>query len=131
MSGFVGRGWAFPPHIIESSRVATVGGDPNIQRSIYIILNTMPGERILRPDFGCQIHDLVFWPVNDQTATLAERYVREALERWEPRINVHEVTVSPYTHLDGHGELYIQITYEIKNQHDVRSLVYPFTLLPG
>ncbi len=131
MSRITGRGWAFPPYVVENSRIALVEDDRDVQQSIFVILNTVPGERVMRPEFGCQIHDLIFFPVNDQTAAEAERYVREALERWEPRITVHEVRVSSYDGVQGGGELFIELKYEIKDHHDVRSLVYPFSLLPA
>ena len=82
----------------------------------------------MRPDFGCEIHSLIFWPANDHTAGIAERYVKEALGRWEPRIILQRVTVTPGgTKL---GELFIEIVYQIKGQHDQRSLVYPYYLTP-
>lgn len=124
----IGQGWAFPPQLSDRNRMSTVSEDLAIRRSIYIIINTVPGERVMRPDFGCEIHSLIFMPANDQTAAVAERYVREALVRWEPRITLKDVSVSPGgTEL---GELFIRIRYEIKSTYDLRSLVYPFYLTP-
>ena len=126
MSHIVGRGWAFPPRLNDRNRMSTVGDDADVRRAIYIVVNTVPGERVMRPTFGCEIHSLIFWPANDQTAAIAERYVREALERWEPRINVMQVRVTPgATEL---GELFIEIAYQLKGQHDPRSLVFPYYL---
>jgi len=128
MSHIVGRGWAFPPRLNDRNRMSTVGDDADVRRAIYIVVNTVPGERVMRPTFGCEIHSLIFWPANDQTAAIAERYVREALERWEPRINVMQVRVTPgATEL---GELFIEIAYQLKGQHDPRSLVFPYYLTP-
>lgn len=122
----IGQGWAFPPRLSDRNRMSTVSDEMAIRRSIYIIINTVPGERVMRPDFGCEIHSLIFMPANDQTAAIAERYVREALTRWEPRINLKEVTVTPgATEL---GELFIRVTYEVKATYDLHSLVYPYYL---
>jgi phage baseplate assembly protein W len=105
-----------------------VQDDADIRQAIYIIINTYPGERVMRPEFGCEIHSLIFAPANEETAATAERYIMEALGRWEPRISVMQVKATPGA--TERGELYIEIMYEIKDKHDVRSLVYPFYLLP-
>jgi hypothetical protein len=83
----------------------------------------------MHPDFGCTIHELIFWPANDQTAAIIERYVTEALTRWEPRIRLHEVSAVPGA--TGFGQVLINIVYEIKQSHDKRSMVYPFYLTPA
>lgn len=129
MNEIIGRRWAFPPHLGDRNHFVLVADDANIRQSIYVIIYTVPGERVMRPDFGCEIHSLVFWPVNLQTAAVAERYVREALERWEPRITLEGVDVSIGSY--DRGELIISISYKLKDQHDTRSLVYPYYLLPA
>ncbi|MCZ7545573.1 MAG: GPW/gp25 family protein [Anaerolineae bacterium] len=126
MSETVGRGWAFPPRLDAQNRIAMADNDADIRQAIYIILNTAPGERVMRPEFGCRIHELIFAPANTATAAMVERYVTEALGRWEPRVRVHNVTAVPGA--TEYGELLIEITYEIKDRHDVRSMVYPFYL---
>lgn len=125
----VGRGWAFPPRLDSRNRMAMVEDDADIRQAIYVILNTAPGERVMRPEFGCRIHELVFAPANAATAAMVERYVTEALGRWEPRIRAERVTATPGA--AEVGELLIEIVYEIKDRHDVRSLVYPFYLNPA
>lgn len=82
----------------------------------------------MRPDFGCQIHALIFDPANEDTASVAERYVREAVNRWEPRITLHEVVVTPGG--ADNGDLLITVNYTIKGTHDPRSLVFPYYLIP-
>jgi Bacteriophage baseplate protein W len=129
MSTYSGRGWAFPPKLSDRDRMSMAQDDADIRQAIYIIINTHPGERVMRPDFGCEIHSLIFSPANDQTAVLAERYVKEALGRWEPRITVDAVRVTPGG--TENGELFIEVVYEIKATHDRRSMVYPYYLLPG
>ena len=128
MSSLVGRGWAFPPRLNDRNRVTTVSDDADIRRSMYIIINTVPGERVMRPDFGCKIHSLIFWPANDHTASTAERYVKEALGRWEPRAIIKDIRVTPGA--ADLGELLIEIAYEIKGQYDPHSLVFPYYLKP-
>ena len=119
---------AFPFQLGDRNQIALVSGDLAIRQSIYIIVYTIPGERVMHPDFGCEIHSLVFDPVNDETAVVAERYVRDALLRWEPRINVQEVKVTPgNTEL---GEMSIAVSYQIKGQYEPRSLVFPYYLVP-
>ncbi|MEN6479564.1 MAG: GPW/gp25 family protein [Anaerolineales bacterium] len=124
----IGRGWAFPPHLDERGQVALVSGPAEIEQAVRIILNTAPGQRVMRPEFGCRLQELVFAPNNSRTAGLAERYVREALGRWEPRIRVTSVVVATDEQHD--GRLIITVQYEIKAIHSRRSLVYPFYLIP-
>jgi uncharacterized protein len=124
----IGRGWAYPPQLNDRNRISTVTDDLEIRQALYIIINTYPGERIMRPEFGCYIQDLVFMPANQQTAVVAERYVREAVTRWEPRIELREVKVTPGNH--ERGELVIELEYQIKQENDVRSMVYPYYLVP-
>jgi phage baseplate assembly protein W len=128
MPSVTGRGWDFPLNLDHRDRMAMVEDDTDIRRAIFIILNTALGERVMRPDFGCQIHELIFAPNNDETAATAERYVTEALTRWEPRIRLEQVQAVPSR--EEQGYLFIEIVYEIKQQHDLRSLVYPFYLMP-
>lgn len=128
MANLIGRGWVFPPQIDNGGHVALTSGETEIHQAIHIILSTAPGERVMRPDFGCNIHDLVFAPNNQGTHATAERYVREALGRWEPRINVLEVRANPAP--SNVGVMLIEVDYVIKGTHDPRSLVFPFYLLP-
>ena len=129
MGEVIGRGWAFPPRLDDRNRLAMADDDADIRQAIYIILNTAPGERVMHPDFGCRIHELIFSPANAATAAMVERYVAEALGRWEPRIRAQRVTATPGA--SDIGELLIEVIYEIKDRHDVRSLVYPFYLYPA
>jgi uncharacterized protein len=124
----IGRGWAFPPHLDHRGRMALVGDATEIEQAIRIILGTAPGQRVMRPEFGCRLNELVFAPNTSATAGLGERYVREALGRWEPRIDLEEVRISP----DDQNQAILQllVRYRIKATHSSRSLVYPFYLIP-
>jgi phage baseplate assembly protein W len=124
----VGRGWAFPPQVGSQGGILLTHERNEINQAIHIILSTSPGERVMRPTFGCRLHDLVFAPNNSHTAARAKRYVEEALGMWEPRINVLQVDVGQDD--DNPSRLVVEIRYEIKATHDQRSLVYPFYLIP-
>ena len=128
MDDFIGKRLAFPFQLGDRNQISLVSGDLAIRQSIYIIVYTVPGERVMRPDFGCEIHSLVFDPLNEDTAVVAERYVRDALLRWEPRINLQAVNITP-GNIDM-GELWIEVSYQIKGQYDPRSLVFPYYLVP-
>ncbi|MEO8609188.1 MAG: GPW/gp25 family protein [Chloroflexota bacterium] len=128
MNDIIGRRIVFPFRLGDRNQIGMVTDDQAIRQSIHVIINTVPGERVMRPDFGCEIHSLIFWPANYQTAAIAERYVQEALLRWEPRIDVKEVEVTAGT--ADHGELFIKVVYSLKGEHDPRSLVFPYYLLP-
>jgi len=128
VTDIIGRGWAFPPRLGDRGQIALVGGETEIEQAIRIILNTSPGQRIMRPEFGCYLSELVFAPNNYETASLAQRYVREALGQWEPRITLQEVTVAPDR--DDASRLLVTVYYRINATHSSRSLVYPFYLLP-
>lgn len=125
----LGVGWAFPVALDAQGRIALARGEQDIEQAIRLILLTAPGQRPRRPEFGCQVHDLLFAPNDTTTAGLAEYYVQQALARWEPRISVRAVEAAPDP--DQPARLLISIQYEIKATHDRRSLVFPFYRIPG
>ncbi|MEO5832702.1 MAG: GPW/gp25 family protein [Nakamurella sp.] len=125
---FVGAGWAFPLATDATGGVALVVRDREIAQAIRLILATSPGERPMRPDFGCRVHDHVFSAMNAATAGAVAYDVRSALERWEPRIEVTDVVVS----FDSHdvGTMFIDVRYVIRGDNDQRNLVFPFYVIP-
>lgn len=125
----IGVGWAFPVELDPNGRVALARGELDIEQAIRLILLTPPGQRPRRPEFGCQVHDLLFAPNDTTTAGLAEYYVQQALAQWEPRIAVLGVHATPDP--DQPARLLIVIQYEIKATHDRRALVFPFYRIPG
>lgn len=125
----IGRGWAFPPQIGRRGGLALVTEETELVQAIEIILRTAPGTRVMRPTFGCRLHELVFAPNNSHTAVLAQGFVEEALGMWEPRIVVLQVDAYPQRTGEGNC-LLIEIQYKIKATHDKRSLVHPFYLIP-
>jgi phage baseplate assembly protein W len=98
--------------------------DESIRQSMLIILGTAPGERVMRPNFGCNIHDLVYAPNNLNTATLAAHYCIEALGKWEPRIEEVEARAEPSD--SDNNRLDITIKYKVRASNTSRNLVYPF-----
>jgi phage baseplate assembly protein W len=128
-SSILGRGIAFPPRLDDRNQLALVGGDAAIRRSIYLIIHTVPGERVMRPTFGCYIHDLIFDPANEEAAATAERYIREALDLWEPRIEITSVDVEPMP--GGRAELLINLSYRHRDEPNERTMVFPYYLTPG
>ncbi|MEM7530886.1 MAG: GPW/gp25 family protein [Chloroflexota bacterium] len=123
---FLGQGLAFPLQVNPRGEIALVTGSTDIEQSISIILGTMPGERVMRPNFGCRAWELVFAPNEAETHGLLVLYVRQALEFWEPRIELKEVNVVQDPNQA--NVLFLDIQYEIKATHDERSIVYPFYL---
>ncbi|MDQ7810277.1 GPW/gp25 family protein [Amycolatopsis sp. A133] len=125
---FLGRGLAFPLHTDATGSIALVGGEREVVESIRLILATSPGERPMRPEFGCAVHDLVFAPADAATAGQIAYEVRTALERWEPRITLDDVVVS-FDEAD-RGTLLIDIRYHLRGTNDPRNLVFPFYVIP-
>jgi phage baseplate assembly protein W len=125
---FVGAGWAFPLGTDATGGVALVAREREIEQAIRLILGTARGERPMRPEFGCRIHDHVFGPANGATAGQIAYDVREALERWEPRIAVQSVGVSFDAVED--GRLHVDVGYLIADSNDPRNLVFPFYVIP-
>jgi phage baseplate assembly protein W len=126
---FIGAGWAFPLRVNANGGIALVNREREIVEAIRLILGTAPGERPMRPEFGCGIHDYVFAPADENTAGQIAFEVRAALDRWEPRIEVTDVLVG-FDEVDA-GTLYIDIRYLIRGTNDPRNLVFPFYVIPS
>lgn len=125
---FVGRGWAFPLRVSPRGGIALAGGTEEIDAAIRAILLTAPGERVMRPDFGCAIWDLLFAPIEANSLGLMSQAVREAIGGWEPRVELEDVRSSPS--LDAEGRVDIEVVYVIKATNDRRNLVFPFYVIP-
>ena len=125
----LGTGWSFPLKVDGRGGISISQHETDIQESIRVILGTAKGERRMRPNFGCDIHTLVFAPNNATTWGLAAHYVEEALGWWEPRIDVTEIDPQPDP--EDTSRLLINIKYRIKVTNDARNIVYPFYLLAG
>jgi phage baseplate assembly protein W len=122
----LGKGWRFPVSVNLTGGVSSSAYEENVRQSIFIILGTAPGERVMRPDFGCRIHDLMFAPNNDVTSVRAAYYCEEAIYKYEPRIDEVEVQAKPNSVEPNRLDLII--TYVIAGTNNKRNLVYPFYL---
>jgi uncharacterized protein len=126
-SDFLGLGWNFPIGLDEDGQVElTPDGEEGVRQSIWMILGTSRGERVMRPDFGCGIHDLVFGVNNAATANAVAGAVRDALAAWEPRIDVLDVYAVPDPSRP--SLLTIEINYQVRSTNSRFNLVYPFYL---
>ena len=126
---FLGVGWKFPLQVNSAGGVAVSLYEQRVEESIYLILSTARGERLMLPDFGCGIHDLVFSPDNAATATRVVRAVRQALTACEPRIDVLDVAADATA--DQPNLLLIRVNYRIRSNNAIGNLVYPFYIQEG
>jgi phage baseplate assembly protein W len=124
-----GSGLAFPLDVDAHGAVALSTDERDIEEAISIIVGTAQGERPMRPEFGCAIHDYVFETIDAYTLGRLDRAIRRALERWEPRIEVLAVGID--TADADEGRLLIDIAYSIRATNDQRNLVYPFYVIPA
>jgi len=129
-SGFLGLGWNFPVSLDDDGQVMLApDAEEGIRQSIWTILATSPGERVMRPGFGCGISDMVFSGVNAATAAAVAASVREALAVWEPRIDVLDVTAVPApSGPSDRSVLLVEISYQVRSTNSRFNLVYPFYL---
>lgn len=128
MSEFIGTGWAFPTGANAGGGIAMVRGDTELVQAMRLILSTYPGERPMRPDFGCRLRDFVFRAATGDTIAELGAEVRRSLLRWEPRVTVEDVVVTPQA--DDPSVLHIEIFYRPKDTNDHRNLVFPFYTIP-
>ena len=126
---FLGKGWAFPISTNGKDDVTLALYEEDISQSIRIILGTMQGERVMRPDFGVGLQALIFEPVNTTTMALVKHKVEEALITWEPRIDNIEVKVTPNE--PSRNGLNVGIKYRVRATNTFYNLVYPFYLQEG
>ena len=121
----LGQGFAFPLGISQQGGLALSAEGQSVRESIWLILLTEPGERLYRPEFGCRLSELAFAPINDETLMLMRIWVKEALEQWEPRIELEDVLARPDAN---QGLVYLIINYRLRTTYVRQSLVYPFYL---
>ena len=123
---FLGRGWSFPVRPVEQAgRLSYLGGPEKVSQSIQIILDTEPGERIMRPAFGCGLRRYLMKPNTTATRALIQREVAIALKAWEPRIELQSVQATPG---DDPALVLIEIFYIHKRDGRQGNFVYPFYL---
>jgi phage baseplate assembly protein W len=125
----IGSGLAFPLQVDRRGGIALARDETDIEQAIELILATAPGERPMRPEFGCGVHDFVFDSIDASTVGRMELAIRDALDRWEPRVIVDTVEFN----LDevAEGRLIIDIGYHVRATNNMRNLVYPFYVIPA
>ncbi|MEA2219575.1 MAG: uncharacterized protein QOJ35_2201 [Solirubrobacteraceae bacterium] len=128
MTSPLGSGLAFPLGVDQRGAITLVQGDTDVAQAISIILSTAPGERPMRPEFGCEVHNHLFDVLDASALGAIDSAVRRAIDRWEPRATVVDVDFD----LSGRheGRLDILLTYEIPEVPGVRNLVHPFYVIP-
>lgn len=127
---FLGRGWAMPVDLDpRTGLVQSVAYEEDIRQSMLIILETSPGERVMRPNFGCGIHDLVFDAIDSTAIQRIRSVVMEALRRCEARIDVLDVTVDEAA--TAQGQLLIELEYRVRKTNQTGNLVFPFYYREG
>ncbi|MDD3270382.1 MAG: GPW/gp25 family protein [Syntrophomonadaceae bacterium] len=130
MESFLGRGWKFPVKVDSATgRIMTSEYEEDIAEAIRIILFTSPGERVMRPDFGCGAHAYVFGLSDSLTLNLLKSSIEEAIMIWEPR--VFEVDVRPRVDADDPGKIMLNIQYRVRSTNNMFNLVYPFYINEG
>jgi phage baseplate assembly protein W len=127
---FLGRGWGFPVQLdVATGRVADAEHEADIRQAIRIIIETAPGERVMRPDFGCGIHALVFEAADTTLLQRVRSEVEAALTRYEARIELLAIDVNAAPGTD--GQLLIELEYRVRLTNQVGNLVYPFYFREG
>jgi phage baseplate assembly protein W len=129
VSEIIGSGLAFPLQVDRRGGIALARDETDIEQAIELILGTAPGERPMRPEFGCGVHDFVFDTIDAATVGRLETEIRAALDRWEPRIQVEGIDFD--LGRVGEGQLLIEISYRIRSSNHERNLVYPFYVIPA
>jgi Bacteriophage baseplate protein W len=119
VSEILGSGLSFPLRVDHRGAIALATGEEDVSQAITLILSTAPGERPMRPEFGCEIHNYLFDTIDASTVADMEAAVRAALARWEPRIQVDD------------GRLNFTVRYVIRATNHKRNLVYPFYVIPA
>jgi phage baseplate assembly protein W len=127
---FLGSGWSFPPRFLDSTEGLELSHDDrDIAESIYILLSTTPGERVMNPGYGCNLHSMVFSSINASMRTRMEDLISTAILYYEPRINLVAINIDAVNQIE--GKLDIGIVYEIKGTNSRKNMVYPFYLTEG
>ncbi|MET0144919.1 MAG: GPW/gp25 family protein [Ilumatobacteraceae bacterium] len=125
---FIGRGILFPLRVDQSGSIALGHGASDIDASIRMAIVTAPGERVMRPQFGCRIWDLLFEPINANTLGLMAEAVRDTVSQWEPRVDLEDLDIEPDP--DQPGKVMIRMSYRVRTTNDRRNLVFPFYVIP-
>lgn len=123
-TAFLGRGWSFPPQFDPTTRqVSLLDGEADIRSSLYVLLSTLPGERVMQPTFGCDLTPLLFQPLDTTLRTFLQDKIRTSILYHEPRIDVVRVDLAPNP---TEGTIVIELDYTIRATNSRHNLVFPF-----
>ena len=127
---FLGRGWGFPPEFSKDTKsVKLIEDEEDIKSSLEILLSTRLGERIMVPDYGCNLDELLFKPLNLTLKTYVVDLIKKAILYHEPRIDVNKIAIDPVNELN--GELLIKLDYTIRSTNSRKNMVFPFYKTEG
>ncbi|MBQ9712706.1 MAG: GPW/gp25 family protein [Bacteroidales bacterium] len=124
MEDIIGKGWSFPPHFTKAGCVEMTSGTEEIEGSLAAIFSTRIGERLFRPDFGCDMEEYQFTPMDSSSASKLRRTIEKTVRKYEPRIDVVEVGLEGTDFQE--GKLRISIKYTLKDSYDNDNIIYPF-----
>ncbi|MEQ9483945.1 GPW/gp25 family protein [Coleofasciculus sp. F4-SAH-05] len=126
-TSFLGTGWSFPPTFNqETAAVELVSDAEDVRQSLEIILSTQPGERIMHPDFGCELNQFLFEEITQGLITGIKGIIADAILYHEPRVDLEAIDISESA--DQVGLLFISINYLLRTTNSRFNLVYPFYL---
>jgi uncharacterized protein len=128
LSDVLGTGIAFPLHL-EDGKLALARDEEDVEQAVLLILSTAPGERPMRPEFGCALNELAFDRIDTQIIGRIDREIRVALDRWEPRVDVEGIEFE-FSRAD-EGVVEIVLSYRLRHTNEIRNLVYPFYVVPA
>ena len=129
-NSFLGTGWGFPPEFRKETKgVKMLQDEDDIKSSLEILLTTRLGERIMVPDYGCNLNELLFKPLNLTLKTYVIDLIKRAILYHEPRIDVNKIAIDPINELE--GELLINIDYTIRSTNSRKNMVFPFYKTEG
>ncbi len=130
LKSFLGTGWSFPPAFqLAKGAVQMVSEEDDIRQSLFLLFSTTPGERLMRPEYGCDLQRLVFERLNASTESQIVDLIRMAILRYEPRITVEEVRATLSDALQGRIDIEVSYTVRLTNSRD--NIVYPFYFREG
>lgn len=122
---FLGTGWSFPPEFKRGTNdTAMSSGEKDIEESLQVLLSTQLGERVMLPEYGCDLTELLFSPLDLTLKTFVSDLIRTAILYYEPRINVEKINIDLVNEIE--GELLVEIDYVIRATNSRRNIVYPF-----
>jgi len=122
---FLGTGWSFPPEFNETEgKLAMTSDVEDINNSLMILLSTRPGERIMFPNYGCDLQEMLFKPLDLTLITQMKGIVERAILYHEPRINILSIEINAQDEIE--GEILIEINYEVRNTNTRSNMVFPF-----